>query len=54
MQNRKRRTSPRGPSAPVKDRAYEMYKQQWLLAHPNASPDEYQRAMTEIARKIGL
>jgi hypothetical protein len=33
---------------------YEFYKQEWIAKHPNATPLQYQKAMQEIARKLGI
>ena len=29
---------------------YESLKRQWILCHPNSTPEEYQRAIFRIAR----
>ena len=33
---------------------YELAKQEWLKANPNATPQEMQAAFVRIARKLGL
>lgn len=33
---------------------YEAAKRAWIAEHPDASPDQYQAAMIELARKAGL
>ena len=33
---------------------YEAAKRDWLKLHPNATPEQYQRAMKALARKFGL
>lgn len=33
---------------------YEARKQEWITLHPDATADEYQRAMTAIAREVGI
>lgn len=33
---------------------YERLKADWIRRHPEASPDEYTRAMREIAERLGL
>jgi hypothetical protein len=33
---------------------YEAAKIVWIATHPDATPDEYQAAMIELARKAGL
>jgi hypothetical protein len=33
---------------------YEARKQEWITLHPGATSDEYQRAMTAIAREVGI
>jgi hypothetical protein len=33
---------------------YEARKQEWITRHPDATADEYQRAMTAIAREVGV
>ena len=33
---------------------YEFLKQEWIKNHPNATPQEYQKAMQSIARKCGV
>lgn len=35
-------------------RRYEVEKRRWLSDHPNATPDEFDAAMLERARKLGL
>jgi len=37
-----------------KHQQYEMYKQDWLNNHPNATYQEYQQAMQVIAKKVGI
>ncbi len=41
---------------PRKDpvREYEAQKSAWIAAHPEATPEQYQAAMTEIARRVGV
>lgn len=33
---------------------YEWFKSRWIKEHPNATPEEYQRAMIELAKRLGL
>jgi len=33
---------------------YESLKQQWIFNNPNATPQQYQKAMMAIARKAGV
>ena len=33
---------------------YEQRKAEWIAAHPEATPAEYQAAMTRIARALGV
>lgn len=33
---------------------YEILKAEWIAKHPDATPQEYQKAMTAIARKCGV
>lgn len=33
---------------------YEFLKQEWIAKNPNATPQQYQKAMTAIARKCGV
>jgi hypothetical protein len=33
---------------------YEKLKAEWVKAHPNATPDEYQAAMVAIAQRCGV
>lgn len=33
---------------------YEAAKVVWIATHPDATPEEYQAAMRELARKAGL
>lgn len=33
---------------------YEFLKREWIAKHPNATHEEYQRAMREIAKKAGI
>lgn len=33
---------------------YEAAKRAWIAAHPEATPEQYQAAMRELARKAGL
>lgn len=33
---------------------YEQRKQAWLRTHPEATSEEYQAAMRELARKLGV
>jgi hypothetical protein len=33
---------------------YEQLKAAWLSAHPNATPTEYQKAIREIAKQLGI
>lgn len=35
-------------------RQYEAEKARWIDQHPEATPQEYQAAMREIARKVGV
>jgi hypothetical protein len=43
---------PSTPSSPVS--RYDALKATWRFANPNASPREYERAMTAIARRVGI
>lgn len=36
------------------DRMYEAAKQEWIAAHPTATPEEYQQAMRAIAERLGV
>jgi len=33
---------------------YEFLKAEWIKNNPNSTPEQYQKAMTEIARKCGV
>ncbi len=33
--------------------AYEQEKSAWLACHPEATPEEYQKAMMDIAKRLG-
>lgn len=33
---------------------YELLKQTWVATHPDSTPQQYQKAMTAIARKCGV
>jgi len=33
---------------------YEQAKQAWTLVNPAATPQQYQKAMTELARRFGV
>lgn len=33
---------------------YERAKQDWMFRHPEATHEEYERAMREIAKKMGI
>jgi hypothetical protein len=33
---------------------YEFLKAEWVAKHPHATPEQYQLAMTKIARKCGV
>lgn len=33
---------------------YEMYKQEWIAKHPTATHEQYQKAMQEIAKRLGI
>lgn len=35
------------------DRLYEASKKDWIARHPEATPEEYERAMREISERIG-
>jgi hypothetical protein len=35
-------------------RLYEAEKQDWIAKHPEATPQEYEQAMREIAKRIGF
>ena len=37
-----------------RDREYFMLREAWRIAHPQATPAEYEREMTRIARLLGL
>ena len=47
-------TSPLRLSELDRDRLYEVAKSQWIAEHPEATPEEYQAAMTRIAREVGV
>ena len=34
--------------------AYEAAKQAWVRAHPGATPEQYERAMRAICRRLGI
>ncbi len=34
--------------------SYETYKRAWIDANPDATPEQYQAAMRDLARKAGL
>jgi hypothetical protein len=34
--------------------AYEAAKADWISRHPQATPEEYQRAMASLARRYGV
>lgn len=36
------------------DRIYEMQKQSWAAEHPAATPAEYEKAIREIAERLGV
>ena len=38
----------------VLHRDYQLHKELWRVTHPNATPAQYEAAMQEIARKLGL
>ena len=38
---------------PDLDRQYEAAKQEWLLNHPEATHQEYERAIRQIAERLG-
>jgi len=33
---------------------YEWLKARWIREHPNSTPEEYERAMQEIAKRLGV
>lgn len=33
---------------------YELMKQEWIAKHPNATHEQYQQAMREIAKRLGV
>lgn len=33
---------------------YELLKREWILKHPYATPQQYQKAMMQIAKKCGV
>ncbi len=33
---------------------YEAAKAVWIATHPDATPEQYQAAMRELARRVGL
>jgi len=33
---------------------YEFLKQEWIKSHPDATPQQYQKAMSAIAKKLGI
>lgn len=35
-------------------RQYELFKEMWRVNHPDATPEQFAAAMTEIARKLGI
>lgn len=35
------------------DRIYEAEKQAWIAQHPEETPEQYEQAMKEIAKRIG-
>ena len=35
-------------------RNYECRKRAWIEANPGATPEQYQRAMSDIAREVGI
>ncbi len=35
-------------------RKYEAMKQAWIAANRNATPEQYQRAMAQIAKRCGV
>ena len=35
------------------DRQYEAAKQDWIWNHPDATPQEYEQAITKLAQKLG-
>lgn len=36
------------------EQRYEAAKVVWIATHPEATPEQYQAAMIELARKVGL
>jgi hypothetical protein len=38
----------------IRWRKYEAMKQAWIAAHPNATPEQYQRAVAQIAKRCGV
>lgn len=33
---------------------YEILKSEWIAKNPNATPKEYEKAMNDIAKKLGI
>jgi len=55
MNNTPRRPILGLPRTPPYDwSTYERRKQEWIRDHPNATSDEYEDAMRDIARQCGL
>lgn len=44
----------RDQKADPKSTQYEFFKEAWRANHPEATPEEYEKAMQDIARRIGL
>jgi len=38
----------------IRWRKYEAMKQAWIAANRNATPEQYQRAVAQIARRCGV
>jgi choline dehydrogenase-like flavoprotein len=38
----------------IRWRKYEAMKQAWIAAHRNATPEQYQRAVAQIAKRCGV
>lgn len=42
------------PLEKVSYQDYEYLKAAWIKAHPDASPEEYERAMRKLAKELGV
>ena len=45
---------PKKAPSPSALQKYEQAKQAWTLANPNSTPQQYQKAMTDLARRFGV